>query len=78
MCASVSKPVNVLIGIKGAPQLSVRELGALGVRRISIGSGFTRAAVTAFVNAAQEVIVQGTFTFADETPYMSELADLFG
>jgi 2-methylisocitrate lyase-like PEP mutase family enzyme len=50
----------------------------LGVRRISIGSGFTRAAVTAFVNAAQEVIVQGTFTFADETPYMSELADLFG
>jgi 2-methylisocitrate lyase-like PEP mutase family enzyme len=78
VCAALSKPVNVLIGIKGAPPLSVRELGALGVRRISIGSGFTRAAVTAFVNAAQEVIVQGTFTFAERTPYMSELADLFG
>jgi 2-methylisocitrate lyase-like PEP mutase family enzyme len=78
VCAAVSKPVNVLIGIKGAPQLSVTELGALGVRRISIGSGFTRAAVTAFVRAAREVMEQGTFTFADETPYMSELTDLFG
>jgi len=41
VCASVSKPVNVLMGIKGAPALSVQELGALGVRRISLGSGFS-------------------------------------
>jgi 2-methylisocitrate lyase-like PEP mutase family enzyme len=77
MCASVSKPVNVLVGLKGAPQFSVKELGALGVRRISIGSGFIRAAMTAFLHAAREVREHGTFTFADETLYMSEIVDVF-
>lgn len=77
VCSSVSKPVNLLMGIKGVPPLSVKELGALGVRRISIGSGFSRAAFTAFLHAAREVIDHGTFTFAEETLYMSELVNLF-
>ena len=77
LCASVSKPVNVLMGIKGAPQLSLKELGALGVRRVSLGSGFARAAMTAFLSAAREVHNQGTFTFAEDTLYMSEIAALF-
>jgi 2-methylisocitrate lyase-like PEP mutase family enzyme len=77
VCSSVNKPVNVLMGLKGAPQLSVKELGALGVRRISVGSGFSRAALTAFLHAAREVIEDGTFHFSEETLYMSELMDLF-
>jgi 2-methylisocitrate lyase-like PEP mutase family enzyme len=77
LCSSVGKPVNFLVGIKGAPMLSVRELEALGVRRVSIGSGFIRAAMTTFLNAACEVIDHGTFTFATDALYMSELADLF-
>ena len=77
VCASVSKPVTVLMGIKGAPALSVQELGALGVRRISLGSGFSRAALTSFYRAAREVADHGTFTFAEDTFYMSELMDLF-
>jgi 2-methylisocitrate lyase-like PEP mutase family enzyme len=77
VCASVGKPVNVLMGIKGAPSLSLTELAALGVRRVSIGSGFSRAALTAFVRAAREVLDHGTFTFNAETFYMSELTDLF-
>ena len=77
VCASVSKPVNVLAGLKAEPSLSVKELGALGVRRVSIGSGFSRAAITALYRAAREVIDHGTFTFADEAFYMSELVDLF-
>jgi 2-methylisocitrate lyase-like PEP mutase family enzyme len=78
VCASVQKPVNVLMGIKGMAPLSVAELGALGVRRVSLGSGFSRAALTAFVHAAREVRDDGTFTFTEETLYMSELANLFG
>ena len=78
LCASVKKPVNLLMGLKGAHRLSVAEVGALGVRRISIGSGFARAAMTAFLHAAREVREDGTFTFADETLYMSELTQLFG
>ncbi|MGA8730661.1 MAG: isocitrate lyase/phosphoenolpyruvate mutase family protein, partial [Terracidiphilus sp.] len=77
VCASVSKPVNVLAGLKAEPALSVKQLGALGVRRVSIGSGFSRAAMTAFYRAAREVLDHGTFTFADEAFYMSELVDLF-
>jgi 2-methylisocitrate lyase-like PEP mutase family enzyme len=77
VCASVRKPVNVLMGLKGVPMLTVKELGALGVRRISIGSGFIRAALTAFLNAAREVLEDGTFTFTADTLYMSELTELF-
>jgi 2-methylisocitrate lyase-like PEP mutase family enzyme len=48
-----------------------------GVRRISIGSGFSRAAITAFLHAAREVIDHGIFAFTEETLYMSEIAALF-
>ena len=78
VCASVSKPVNVLMGIKGAPLLSLKELGELGVRRVSLGSGFARAAMTAFLRAAREVREHGTFTFTEDTMYISEIAALFG
>jgi 2-methylisocitrate lyase-like PEP mutase family enzyme len=77
VCASVTKPVNVLMGLKGAPRLTVQQLGELGVRRISIGSGFSRAALTAFLHAAREVINDGTFEFADETLYISDLTAMF-
>jgi 2-methylisocitrate lyase-like PEP mutase family enzyme len=78
VCTSVRKPVNVLMGLKDVPLLTVKELGALGVRRISIGSGFSRAALTAFLHAAREVLEDGSFTFTANTLYMSELTDLFG
>jgi len=77
VCSSVSKPVNVLMGMKNVPLLSVEQLGALGVRRISLGSGFSRAALTAFLHAAREVIDDGTFTFTDRTLYISELTGMF-
>jgi 2-methylisocitrate lyase-like PEP mutase family enzyme len=78
ICASVSKPVNVLVGLKGAPALSVSELAALGVRRISLGAAFSRAALTAVIRGAREALDQGTFSFAAEALSGSELASLFG
>jgi 2-methylisocitrate lyase-like PEP mutase family enzyme len=77
VCAAVTKPVNVLMGMRGVPALTVNELGALGVRRISIGSGFSRAALTGFLDAAREVIDKGTFSFANEARSMSEIVELF-
>lgn len=53
ICRSVDKPVNVLGGL-GAKPLSVCELADLGVRRVSVGSWLHSAAMTAFVNAAQD------------------------
>lgn len=75
VCASVSKPVNVIMGLKGAA-FSVQELAALGVRRISVGSALSRAALGAFVRAAQEIQEHGTFAFADEAIPFAEANDL--
>ncbi|SES05041.1 Phosphoenolpyruvate phosphomutase [Streptomyces sp. yr375] len=65
---AVSRPVNVLAGGPGRP--SVAELRALGVRRISLGSSLSRAALGAFLRAAEEVHEHGTFAYtADAVPY---------
>ncbi len=68
VCAAVEKPVNVLMGLKGAT-FTVEELQDAGVKRISVGGAFARAALGAFMRAAREVKEQGTFTFsADAIP----------
>lgn len=64
VCASVRKPVNVVMGLRGHP-FSVAELGSLGVRRISVGSALSRAALATFVSAAREMHDDGTFEFAE-------------
>ncbi|MFL5576369.1 MAG: oxaloacetate decarboxylase [Gemmatimonadaceae bacterium] len=72
VCAAVRKPVNVLMGLAGAPgtTFSVAGLAELGVRRISLGSALSRAALGAFVRAAREIRERGTFTFAtDAIPF---------
>jgi 2-methylisocitrate lyase-like PEP mutase family enzyme len=65
VCTSVSKPVNVLMGLQGTT-FSVEQLAAAGVKRISVGGSFARAALGAFVRAAREVKDRGTFTYAAE------------
>jgi 2-methylisocitrate lyase-like PEP mutase family enzyme len=60
VCAAVGKPVNVVMGLKTA-SLSVADLAALGVRRISLGSALSRAALGAFLRAAREIREHGTF-----------------
>jgi len=75
VCKAVGKPVNVVMGLKSG-SLSVSELASLGVRRISLGSALSRAALGAFIRAAREIHDQGTFRFAEEaTPY-AELNNL--
>ena len=77
VCAAVSKPVNVVMGLKGA-SFSVAELAGLGVRRISVGSALTRAAQGALVRAAREIREHGTFAFADEAIPYAEANALMG
>jgi 2-methylisocitrate lyase-like PEP mutase family enzyme len=73
--SSVDRPVNVLMGLKGA-SLSVEELSKLGVRRISVGSALSRAAYGAFLRAAQEIRRNGTFAFADQAAGGDEISRL--
>jgi 2-methylisocitrate lyase-like PEP mutase family enzyme len=57
------------MGLKG-PTFAVEELAAVGVKRISVGGSFARAALGAFVRAAREVKDRGTFTYAaDALPH---------
>ena len=63
VCSSLSKPVNVIMGFQSA-NYSVAELAALGVRRISVGSALSRAALGAMLRGAKEIKDQGTFRFA--------------
>lgn len=56
--AVAPKPVNVLASGSG---VTVAELAALGVRRISVGSTLARVAWTAFMGAAREIAERGTF-----------------
>jgi 2-methylisocitrate lyase-like PEP mutase family enzyme len=63
VCAAVDKPVNVVMGLRG-PNYSVAELSAAGVRRVSVGGSFARAALGALLRAAEEVKSAGTFGYA--------------
>lgn len=74
---SVDRPVNVILAL---PQVSltVSELSAIGVKRISVGSALARTALTSFIRAAEEINLRGTFSFADESVSFREVNDMFG
>ena len=57
--SSVGLPVNVLVG-PGRP--SVADLAKLGVARTSVGGAFAFAALGAAVDAATELLEDGTYT----------------
>lgn len=63
VCLSVGRPVNVVMGLKGA-LYSVDQLGNAGVKRISVGGSLARTALGAFVAAAREIRDAGTFAYA--------------
>ncbi len=66
VCAAVTKPVNVIMGLPGAT-FNVADLESAGVKRISVGSALARLAFGAVATAAQEMREQGTFSFAEGT-----------
>lgn len=73
--AVAPRPVNVLVASDAG--LTVADLAALGVRRVSVGSALARVAWTAFIRAAAELAGEGRFGgFAGLTPY-AELEAFF-
>jgi 2-methylisocitrate lyase-like PEP mutase family enzyme len=74
--AVAPKPVNVVMGLSGA-RLSLDELAALGVKRVSLGSSLARAAYGAFLRAAHEIRESGTFGFAEQAAPYTALNEMF-
>jgi 2-methylisocitrate lyase-like PEP mutase family enzyme len=59
VAAVAPKPVNLLIGFNA--DLSMSQIAALGVRRVSVGGALARAAWGGFMRAAKLIIEQGKF-----------------
>lgn len=75
VCAATSKPVNVVMGLSG-PAYSAPALAAAGVKRISVGGSFARAALGALLRAAREVRDSGTFSYAQDAAADADVASL--
>jgi 2-methylisocitrate lyase-like PEP mutase family enzyme len=61
---SVDRPLNVVTRV-GLP--SVAELAALGVRRISVGQAFAYGGYGAMVEAARELLDNGTYGYMERS-----------
>ena len=75
--SAVDRPVNVVMGLQGV-QLSLADLSEIGVKRVSVGSALSRAALGAFLRAAREMRESGTFGFAAEAVSYREISEMFG
>jgi 2-methylisocitrate lyase-like PEP mutase family enzyme len=59
VAAVTPKPVNLLIGF--TTDLTLRDIEALGVRRVSVGGALARAAWAGFMRAADTIAAEGRF-----------------
>ena len=73
---SLARPVNVLAGLTGA-KLTLADLSALGVRRVSVGSLLSRVALGAFLGAAAEMQQHGTFPAVEDAVPYADLNEMF-
>lgn len=64
------KPVNLLIH---APFITVGDAAALGVRRISVGGALAKTAWSGFLDAAEEISRDGTFSHFEDLPDVDSL-----
>ena len=72
VCASVSKPVNVVASVAGK-NFTVANLAEAGVKRISLAASLYRAAMTGLLDAAREAKEHGTFGYVGRTLTTAEL-----
>jgi 2-methylisocitrate lyase-like PEP mutase family enzyme len=72
--ASVDRPVHVLIGPRDR-LLSVAELAALGVKRITVGGALASAATSALIRAARE-LAEGSLEWATRVVPAKEIDGL--
>lgn len=74
--SSVDRPVNVVMGLQGV-NLTLEELSTLGVKRVSVGSALSRAALGAFCAASREMLERGTFHFAEHAISYGDISAMF-
>lgn len=76
LAREIDGPLNVVMGLTGG-ELSMDDLAALGVRRVTVGGSIARAMYRHLRDAAAELAERGTFSYAAEQLSHNELNDLF-
>jgi 2-methylisocitrate lyase-like PEP mutase family enzyme len=74
--SALKKPFNLVMGFAD-PTLTVEQLSAAGVKRISVGGALSRVALAAFLRCAREMKDKGSFTFVPDMAPIKELRDAF-
>lgn len=74
--SALNKPFNLVMGFAD-PTLTVPQLAAAGVKRISVGGAMARVALAAFLKAAREMKDQGAFTYVREMAPMKDVREHF-
>lgn len=74
VCSSLSKPVNVVMGLSGK-SYRLEELAEAGVRRVSLGSSLARTALGAMLEAAKEIGESGRFSRTESAIPFSVIND---
>jgi 2-methylisocitrate lyase-like PEP mutase family enzyme len=70
--SAIKKPFNLVMGFAD-PTLTVPQISAAGVRRISVGGAMARVAMAAFLKCAHEMKDQGAFTYVREMAPMKDV-----
>ena len=73
--AVAPKPVNILMTMNTG--LMVKDIAALGARRISVGSSLARAAWGAFISAARLIAEEGSFAGFDDAVAFADINEFF-
>ena len=74
--SALKKPFNLVMGFAD-PTLTVPQISAAGVKRISVGGAMARVAMAAFLKCAHEMKDQGAFTYVREMVPMKDVRVAF-
>ncbi|MCP1831984.1 2-methylisocitrate lyase-like PEP mutase family enzyme [Bradyrhizobium sp. USDA 4532] len=74
--SSINKPFNLVMGFAD-PTLTVEQLAAAGVKRISVGGAMQRHALAAFLRCAREMKDNGAFSFVRDMAPVKEVRAAF-
>jgi 2-methylisocitrate lyase-like PEP mutase family enzyme len=74
--SALKKPFNLVMGFAD-PTLTVPQISAAGVKRISVGGAMARVALAAFLKCAHEMKDQDAFTWVREMAPMKDVREAF-
>jgi 2-methylisocitrate lyase-like PEP mutase family enzyme len=76
VAASVGRPLNVVMSAAD-PSITLEQLGAAGVKRVSVGGALSRLALAAFLRGAREMKNGGRFTWVKDAVPAQDLKAIF-